>query len=146
MQNANYRKMHHRLEYSQWIILHCTEDTCPQTVLRQRHWNLLPIFRASTGVSSASGTAKASLQVSVHQAVLQAKSGSKYSTTLIKFVTLMSIRHQGSCYRLPSHLGSASTCQFTLSRYVTPDWNSKCSWHRERYFHYKAHTLQCLQH
>lgn len=60
MQNINYRKIHHWLEYSQLILLHCAEEASLQTVLRQKHWDLLPIFYAFTGISSTSGTAKAS--------------------------------------------------------------------------------------
>lgn len=115
---------------------------CPQ----QRHWDLLPIFRASTGISGTSGTAKAS------SAGLPDGAGSfgrevwqqvyhHLSVTLLNFLPLMDVRHHGSCYRLRSHLGSAGTCQFILSGHVPLDWNSKCSWHTAKYFHYKVHRV-----
>lgn len=144
MQNANYRKIHHRLENSQWIISHCAEATSPQIVLGQRHWDLLPIFRVSTDVSGTSGIAKTS-----PEGLLDAPGsfGSEVwqqvehhpSVMLLKCGTLMAIRHHDSCYVLirawPAHANSYYT------RHVTLDWNSKCSWHGGRYFHNKAHRV-----
>lgn len=118
--------------------MQCVEEASLQTFLGWRRWDLLPIFGASTGVSGTSSRAKAP---SVDREALGGKSERRFSTTLLKFVTLTAMRHHGSCYKLCSHLALAGTCQFILSGHVTLDQNSKCSWHGARYFHGEAHRV-----